>query len=383
VKWREIKFSFNISEPVVLSIVISARDQKKLFWFIDENIRQCHDTEYRLITSKRKSKCQLLSDGHNAIISLDDGVITPASNNNNCGPDTVTSSCIPCSLFLNETCGHLKVCEKRATQIECSCSAGWKNGDDKCESQCDSGFYGRNCIQQCGHCFLETCNHVDGTCNLCSDDYFGPKCDKERLVNPQNLTFPQNLQNDLEHTRQYHTEAEETIEFLNTSLITLKENDSIYKHTSDPIINDKNTKGQNSTKSQPCQSFHEMLFVKENLMIIFFSVFLIPVIIFVFIIVIIFRKKLYLNIFNENHQKWLNTLKVICTIPNKDSTKQDGPVPSVEGDSGSHMFKDYQGCAGFDSSDEKVELINVNRNAEHSESDVVLEVPNQNEADFL
>jgi hypothetical protein len=170
---------------------------------------------------------------------------------------------------------------------------------------------------------------------------------------------------------------------LNTSLITLKENDSIYKHTSDPIINDKNTKGQNSTKSQPCQSFHEMLFVKENLMIIFFSVFLIPVIIFVFIIVIIFRKKLYLNIFNENHQKWLNTLKVICTIPNKDSTKQDGPVPSVEGDSGSHMFKDYQGCAGFDSSDEKVELINVNRNAEHSESDVVLEVPNQNEADFL
>jgi hypothetical protein len=383
VKWREIKFSFNISEPVVLSIVTNARDQKNLFWFIDGNIRQCHDTEYRLITSKRKSKCQLLSDGHNAIISLDDGVITPASNNNNCGPDTVTRSCIPCSLFLNETCGHLKVCEKRATQIECSCSAGWKNGDDKCESQCDSGFYGRNCIQQCGHCFLETCNHVDGTCNLCSDDYFGPKCDKERLVNPQNLTFPQNLQNDLEHTRQYHTEAEETIEFLNTSLITLKENDSIYKHTSDPIINDKNTKGQNSTKSQPCQSFHEMLFVKENLMIIFFSVFLIPVIIFVFIIVIIFRKKLYLNIFNENHQKWLNTLKVICTIPNKDSTKQDGPVPSVEGDSGSHMFKDYQGCAGFDSSDEKVELINVNRNAEHSESDVVLEVPNQNEADFL
>jgi hypothetical protein len=131
----------------------------------------------------------------------------------------------------------------------------------------------------------------------------------ERLVNPQNLTFPQNLQNDLEHTRQYHTEAEETIEFLNTSLITLKENDSIYKHTSDPIINDKNTKGQNSTKSQPCQSFHEMLFVKENLMII-----LIPVIIFVFIIVIIFRKKLYLNIFNENHQKWLNTLKVVLSF---------------------------------------------------------------------
>jgi hypothetical protein len=181
--------------------------------------------------------------------------------------------------------------------------------------ECDSGFYGRNCIQQCGHCFLETCNHVDGTCNLCSDDYFGPKCDKgafqkfhiksffsfsffsscqkvlrllspvlllllfvlllllmllvillvlhlllilERLVNPQNLTFPQNLQNDLEHTRQYHTEAEETIEFLNTSLITLKENDSIYNHTSDPIINDKNTKGQNSTKSQPSQSFQEM-----------------------------------------------------------------------------------------------------------------------------
>jgi ABC-type Mn2+/Zn2+ transport system permease subunit len=49
-------------------------------------------------------------------------------------------------------------------------------------------------------------------------------------------------------------------------------------------------------------------------MIIFFSVFLIPVIIFVFIIVIIFRKKLYLNIFNENHQKWLNTLKVVLSF---------------------------------------------------------------------
>jgi hypothetical protein len=44
--------------------------------------------------------------------------------------------------------------------------------------ECDSGFYGTNCIKRCGHCYSDPCNHVDGTCNLCSYDYFGTKCDK-------------------------------------------------------------------------------------------------------------------------------------------------------------------------------------------------------------
>jgi hypothetical protein len=52
--------------------------------------------------------------------------ILPVLENNCVDDDTVTTHCVPCRLFLNQTCGKLKICEKDGTQIKCSCSAGWK-----------------------------------------------------------------------------------------------------------------------------------------------------------------------------------------------------------------------------------------------------------------
>jgi hypothetical protein len=89
--------------------------------------------------------------------------------------DTVTRHCVPCQLFLNQTCGKLKICEKDGTQIKCSCSAGWKY--PTCLSTCDSGFYGINCKKRCGHCFKHSCHFVTGKCESCSDNYAGAKCD--------------------------------------------------------------------------------------------------------------------------------------------------------------------------------------------------------------
>jgi hypothetical protein len=311
-----------------------------------------------MIKSQRKLNCQLLSDGHNDIISLDDKVTTPASNNN-CDHDTVTRSCIPCSLFLNGTCGRLKVCEKRVNQIECSCSAGWKNGDDKCEFQCDSGFYGTNCIKRCGHCYSDPCNHVDGTCNLCSYDYFGTKCDKKRSANPQNLTFPQNLPNDPELTRQHHAEIEETTQFLNKSLIsnsTSKENDVVYNYTSDPTINHSKTKDQNSTSLHPYESFQETSFAKD---IVIMILVLIVLLMMFKKSCIVKLKKICPLVSNESDQELLTPLDVIYTTPNNDSTKPDRPVYGAEG--------------GL--------KINVNRNDKHPETYVVAEVPKHDEVE--
>jgi hypothetical protein len=251
------------------------------------------------------------------------------------------------------------VCEKRVNQIECSCSAGWKNGDDKCEFQCDSGFYGTNCIKRCGHCYSDPCNHVDGTCNLCSYDYFGTKCDKKRSANPQNLTFPQNLPNDPELTRQHHAEIEETTQFLNKSLIsnsTSKENDVVYNYTSDPTINHSKTKDQNSTSLHPYESFQETSFAKD---IVIMILVLIVLLMMFKKSCIVKLKKICPLVSNESDQELLTPLDVIYTTPNNDSTKPDRPVYGAEG--------------GL--------KINVNRNDKHPETYVVAEVPKHDEVE--
>jgi hypothetical protein len=78
-----------------------------------------------MIKSTQKLKCQLISNEDEDVISLDDDA-KPTVLENNCVDDTVTRHCVPCPLFLNQTCGQLKVCEKDGTQFKCSCSTGWK-----------------------------------------------------------------------------------------------------------------------------------------------------------------------------------------------------------------------------------------------------------------
>jgi hypothetical protein len=174
--WREIKmFVDNVQVNSTLFISTIANNQSDLFWNIDPNIRECHNTEYRMINSTRKLKCQLISNEDGDVISLDHEVKPTVLENNCVDDDTVTTHCVPCRLFLNQTCGKLKICEKDGTQIKCSCSAGWKY--PTCLSICDSGFYGINCKKRCGHCFKHSCHFVTGKCESCSDNYAGAKCD--------------------------------------------------------------------------------------------------------------------------------------------------------------------------------------------------------------
>ncbi|XP_068893224.1 receptor-type tyrosine-protein phosphatase mu-like isoform X4 [Tenebrio molitor] len=173
--WKEIKlFVDNVqTNSTVLFISTITNNQRDLFWNIDPIIRECHNTEYRMIKSNRKLNCQLISKEDHNVISLDDDA--KATENNCIDDDTVTRHCVPCRLFLNQTCGKLKICEKDGTQLKCSCTAGWKY--PTCYSSCDSGFYGMNCKKRCGHCSRHSCHFVNGICDPCSDNYVGAKCD--------------------------------------------------------------------------------------------------------------------------------------------------------------------------------------------------------------
>jgi hypothetical protein len=173
-KWSEIKLFVEKvqTKAAILFISTITNNQRDVFWNIDPHIRECNNTEYRMIKSTRKLKCQLISKEGHDVISLDDDA---KPTENNCADDAVTRHCIPCPLFLNQTCGQLKVCEKDGTQLKCSCSAGWKY--PTCDSNCDSGFYGMNCKEKCGHCFKHSCHFFNGKCEPCSNNYVGAKCD--------------------------------------------------------------------------------------------------------------------------------------------------------------------------------------------------------------
>jgi hypothetical protein len=77
-------------KSAVLLISTIANNQTDLFWYIDENIRECQKTgkitnksfrkiktsffsEYRMIKSTQKLKCQLISNQDADVISLEDG----------------------------------------------------------------------------------------------------------------------------------------------------------------------------------------------------------------------------------------------------------------------------------------------------------------------
>ncbi|XP_068893217.1 receptor-type tyrosine-protein phosphatase mu-like isoform X7 [Tenebrio molitor] len=173
--WKEIKlFVDNVQTNSTLFISTIANNQRDVFWNIEPHIRECNNTEHRMIKSRRKLKCQLISNKDDDVISLDDDA-KPTVLENNCADDAVTRHCIPCPLFLNQTCGQLKVCEKDGTELKCSCSAGWKY--PTCGSKCDSGSYGMNCKKRCGHCSRHSCDFDNGKCEPCSDNYVGAKCD--------------------------------------------------------------------------------------------------------------------------------------------------------------------------------------------------------------
>jgi hypothetical protein len=92
--WKEIKLfmdNVQVKSTLFISTIIAniSNNQSDLFWHIDPNMRECHDTgktsnkrfqkiktclfpEYRMIKSTRKLKCQLMSNEDHDVISLND-----------------------------------------------------------------------------------------------------------------------------------------------------------------------------------------------------------------------------------------------------------------------------------------------------------------------
>jgi hypothetical protein len=141
----------------------------------------------------------------------------------------------------------------------------------------------------------------------------------ERSANPQNLTFPQNLPNDPELTRQHHAEIEETTQFLNKSLIsnsTSKENDVVYNYTSDPTINHSKTKDQNSTSLHPYESFQETSFAKD---IVIMILVLIVLLMMFKKSCIVKLKKICPLVSNESDQELLTPLDVVISFLHRKS----------------------------------------------------------------
>ncbi|XP_070546786.1 multiple epidermal growth factor-like domains protein 10 isoform X2 [Ptychodera flava] len=57
----------------------------------------------------------------------------------------------------------------------CNCTPGWHG--DRCDQQCETGYYGYNCSGKCPCKSFELCNHVTGYCS-CRPGYYGPLCNK-------------------------------------------------------------------------------------------------------------------------------------------------------------------------------------------------------------
>ncbi|XP_076115345.1 uncharacterized protein LOC143083059 [Mytilus galloprovincialis] len=86
---------------------------------------------------------------------------------------------------INPRCSHITG--------ECigGCKSGWKGIN--CTQECSIGYFGGNCTEFCGGCLSNSCDPVDGLCNItkackpgyiggdycnqkCSDGYFGVNC---------------------------------------------------------------------------------------------------------------------------------------------------------------------------------------------------------------
>lgn len=45
------------------------------------------------------------------------------------------------------------------------------------QSACPEGSFGRDCLEKCGRCVNNTCNHVNGSCSgPCQDRWEGERC---------------------------------------------------------------------------------------------------------------------------------------------------------------------------------------------------------------
>jgi hypothetical protein len=51
--------------------------------------------------------------------------------------------------------------------------------------ECDAGFWGKNCVEVCGHCLSGTCNARNGVCSEGCDAGFKdtPKCEMKGMQN--------------------------------------------------------------------------------------------------------------------------------------------------------------------------------------------------------
>ncbi|XP_063908386.1 receptor-type tyrosine-protein phosphatase delta-like [Zophobas morio] len=180
-KWTELKFVKHAfgAKRVKLAIITMGETSSDPHWAMQE-IQQCGQNDLRMIYLKEKASCQLLTP-NSKLISLDN-VVEPSYSDKytRCAENTISTHCIPCGLFLNESCGKLKICENIRTELRCSCSSGYKtdNQEINCQINCDSGTYGHYCRKTCSTNCLD-CNSIDGTCTNCSNGYKGSKCDKE------------------------------------------------------------------------------------------------------------------------------------------------------------------------------------------------------------
>ncbi|XP_044263458.1 receptor-type tyrosine-protein phosphatase S-like isoform X2 [Tribolium madens] len=169
--WREIRFNTDKIEDENVTVFVSTfSEQNQHFWAFD-NIKQCHRDGFRMISLDKSAECQLLTQINT--ISVTKNPFGNASNN--CEVDTVSKYCIPCSWFLNDECGQLKICEKHS----CFCSAGYNMSQDsiggKCDTNCNFGNYGHQCRDKCS-CPSKFCSHVDGTCGSCPPKFRGRNC---------------------------------------------------------------------------------------------------------------------------------------------------------------------------------------------------------------
>ncbi|KYB26638.1 receptor-type tyrosine-protein phosphatase F isoform X2 [Tribolium castaneum] len=163
--WREIRFNTDEIKDIVTLLVsthiTTKEENQNQFWALD-NMKQCHRDGFRMISLDKSASCQLLSESGS--ISVTRNKINDVSAN--CRINSVGKSCMPCSWFLNDKCGQLKICEKYNNAISCSCSAGYTTSNSlKCDSECADGSYGHQCKKKCDvRCKSNNCSHLNGRC---------------------------------------------------------------------------------------------------------------------------------------------------------------------------------------------------------------------------
>ncbi|XP_033123698.1 tyrosine-protein kinase receptor Tie-1-like [Anneissia japonica] len=103
----------------------------------------------------------------------------------------------PCRTGNSEGCKGKLICPPMPQG--CACHAGWEGL--KCESKCELGKYGADCLQDC-HCDNDKCDHSRG-CKLnatCHPDYNGTRC---LVPNPNGLSSDRTTRLETSHGNVY------------------------------------------------------------------------------------------------------------------------------------------------------------------------------------